>query len=109
CCNSDCDQVNRQDGSIRRVGKLYAAPRLVCDCGSRVLDALICSQCGDLYFGGFRQTDEGDSNGPFNLVHDQPDLEAPSASGRDRFYLRYAVFWPTIEEPLCTPAWQQSV
>lgn len=109
CCNPHCDQVERREGMPRRVGKLYAAPRLVCDCGSRVLDALLCSQCGDIYFGGYRQVDDGDSNGPFNLVHDQPDLESPSASGRDRFYRRYAVFWPSTDEPVCTPSWQQRV
>lgn len=109
CCNPDCDQVQRREGVSRRVGKLYAAPRLVCDCGSRVLDALLCSQCGEIYFGGYRQAEDGDLNGPFNLVHDQPDLEAPSASGRDRFYRRYAVFWPSTDEPLCDPSWRQSV
>lgn len=109
CCNPECDQIEHSDGVHRRVGKLYTAPRLVCDCGSRVLDALLCSQCGDLYFGGFRQIDERDPNGPFNLVHDQPDLETPSASGRDRFYRRYVVFWPTTDEPLCNPSWQQGV
>lgn len=110
CCNSDCTQVQQEEGKRRRVGKLYAAPRLVCDCGSRVLDALLCSQCGDVYFGGYRQTDEHDPNGPFNMVHDQPDLDAPSAAGRDRFYQRYAVFWPSGgEEPLCERSWGQGV
>lgn len=110
CCNPQCIEVDQADGFGRRVGKLYAAPKLVCDCGSRVLDALLCSQCGDVYFGGYRQTDEDDPNGPFNLVHDQPDLDSPSAAGRDRFYNRYAVFWPSESEPpLCEHAWGQGV
>lgn len=110
CCNPQCSEVEQAEGSSRRVGKLYTAPRLVCDCGSRVLDLLLCSQCGDVYFGGYRQTDEDNPNGAFNLVHDQPDLDSPSAAGRDRFYNRYAVFWPSgSEPPLCEHAWGQGV
>jgi len=78
--------------------------------GSRVLDALLCSQCGEVYFGGYRQTDLQDPNGPFNMVHDQPDLDTPSAAGRERFYSRYAVFWPSNDvEPLCDLEWGQGV
>ncbi|MEY4567253.1 MAG: hypothetical protein RLY14_2223, partial [Planctomycetota bacterium] len=108
CCNPDCTQVTEDLRGHRRVGKLYSAPRLVCGCGSRVLDVLLCSQCGDLYFGGYRQTDQQDETGPFTMVHDQPDLDTPSAVGRERFYSRYAVFWPSgDEEPLCEPNWTQ--
>ncbi len=52
CANRKCPHAVEQSES-RTVGKLYAAPRLVCDCGSRVLDALICSQCGEVYLGGY--------------------------------------------------------
>ncbi len=110
CCNPHCSAIERRVGVDRRVGKLYAAPRLVCDCGSRVLDALVCSQCGDVYLGGYRQRDESDPDGSFNMVHDQPDLDSPSAAGRERYYNRYAVFWPSgNEEPLCDPSWGQGV
>jgi len=106
CANRDCPHALKQSES-RTVGKLYAAPRLVCDCGSRVLDALICSQCGEVYLGGYRAKDEDNR---FAMVHDQPDLETPNAMGRDRFYDRYAVFWPTIgDEPLCATSWTQGI
>ncbi len=106
CANRDCEHVSKPSEN-RTVGKLYAAPRLVCDCGSRVLDALICSQCGEVYLGGYRAKDEDDR---FTMVHDQPDLETPNAMGRDRFYDRYAVFWPTTgDEPLCATEWIQSI
>ncbi|MBR9803001.1 DEAD/DEAH box helicase, partial [bacterium] len=110
CCNPQCSGVEQLDGVSRRVGKLYASPRLVCDCGARVLDALLCSQCGEVYLGGYRQRDEGDPCGPFNMVHDQPDLDSPSAAGRERFYDRYAVFWPSgCDEPLGETSWTQGV
>ncbi len=108
CCNSNCTQIDLRPGTLRRIGKLYSAPRLVCECGSRVLDALLCSQCGEIYLGGYRQVDD-DPNGPFNMVHDQPDLDTPSATGRERFYSRYAVFWPSDEGPLCVRSWGQGV
>ena len=106
CSNRDCSAVEPQRETSRSVGKLYASPRLVCDCGSRVLDALICSQCGEMYLGGYRLNDD---DGLFSIVHDQPDLESPTAAGRDRFYERYAVFWPYTEEPQCSLSWGQGV
>lgn len=105
CSNRECSEVPQSEAG-RNVGKLYAAPRLVCDCGSRVLDALICSQCGEIYLGGYRLSDGEDG---FSIVHDQPDLDAPTAAGRERFYSRYAVFWPETDDPACTQSWQQSV
>ena len=105
CSNQNCTALRETKGH-RNVGKLYAAPRLVCDCGSRVLDALICSQCGEVYFGGYRLRD-GDEH--FSIVHDQPDLDSPTAAGRERFYSRYAVFWPETDDPACKQSWDQSV
>jgi DEAD/DEAH box helicase domain-containing protein len=105
CSNRECTAIPKGD-SPRNVGKLYSSPRLVCDCGSRVLDALICSQCGEVYLGGYRLADDEES---FSIVHDQPDLDSASAAGRERFYNRYAIFWPEIEEPLCKQSWEQRV
>ena len=105
CCNRNCSALD-EPSEDRSVGKLYTSPRLVCDCGSRVLDALICSQCGDVYLGGYRLQEE---DGPFTMVHDQPDLESSSAAGRERFYGQYAIFWPFTESPLCSTKWQQSL
>ncbi|MEZ6128732.1 MAG: DEAD/DEAH box helicase [Planctomycetaceae bacterium] len=103
CCNPACSAVEACHEQ-RSVGKLFAAPALVCDCGSRVLDALLCSQCGEVYFGGYRMHDGDEA---FAMVHDQPDLESPGAAGRERFFERYAVFWPYAEPPLCDTHWQQ--
>jgi DEAD/DEAH box helicase domain-containing protein len=102
CSNRECTSVPKGE-TQRNVGKLYSSPRLVCDCGSRVLDALICSQCGEVYLGGYRLADDDES---FSVVHDQPDLDSASAAGRERFYHHYAIFWPEIEEPLCKQSWE---
>ena len=77
------------------VGKLYRTPRLVCTCGARVLDVLICRTCGEVYYGGYRGKS---AQGPVYLVHDQPELEVMpghQASVYEKKYDAYAVFWPT--------------
>jgi DEAD/DEAH box helicase domain-containing protein len=75
----------------RPVGKLYAHPRLRCDCGSTVLDLVVCQACGEVYLGGYRACDYSS----FRMVHDQPDLERiPSPAPFAKTYSDYAVFWP---------------
>ena len=74
CCNPKCDQAT--EPGERPVGKLYHRPNLVCACGSRVLDLLVCRCCGEVFLGGHRSrlTDDDGEHCLF-LVHDQPDLE----------------------------------
>ena len=73
------------------MGKLYSHPKLRCDCGSTVLDVIVCQACGELYLGGYRARDDSS----FRMVHDQPDLERiPSPAPFSKTYSDYAVFWP---------------
>lgn len=60
CSDSNCNHVNvenRFDG--RAVGKLYKRPRSICDCGKKVLEVLVCENCGELYFGGYKILKDG--------------------------------------------------
>lgn len=83
------------DSACRR---LFRRPRLVCDCGARVLDVVICRHCGELFLGGYRARDDA---GRDVLVHDQPPLERLGGSqGFKRRCADYAVFWPFPEKPL---------
>ena len=120
CCNPDCTAATangprpaREDGSPRPlVGKLFATPRVFCDCGSRVLDLLSCRQCGDVYLGGYCERGTGrlmrpspgdssladdrtDDGGRLELVYEEPESETGSAF--DRRYGTYAVYWPERE------------
>lgn len=105
CIDPNCSALEESDAS-RNFGKLYAAPRLVCACGARVLDILMCSQCGEVYFGGFRDQHENDA---FFLVHDQPDVDRVTVhTSSERTYDRYSVFWPDSSEPECGRYWAQS-
>ena len=103
CSNPDCSEVQREESVP--VGKLYSRPKLVCECGSRVLDVLICTCCGDIYLGGYRSDEQrGES---VTLVHDQPDLESvPESDFKIQNYESYAVFWPSSDTP-STRSWNE--
>lgn len=56
CSNPDCSEVAEQfryEG--RAIGKLYRKPQVSCKCGSVILEALLCRQCGELYLGGWER------------------------------------------------------
>ena len=64
CCNPGCSMVAEEFRSdSRRVGRLYATPRIQCDCGSRVLELLYCYECGEPFLGGFAESIEGVEGG----------------------------------------------
>jgi len=100
CAEGNCE-IN--DKERRPCGKLYATPRLVCDCGARVLDVLMCSECGDIYLGGYRFF--GGDHDEY-LVHDQLQLERfETPQLPERQYSIYAVYWPFTDEPICGRKW----
>jgi DEAD/DEAH box helicase domain-containing protein len=108
CSDPDCscveDNLEIKEGERRPCGKLYSTPRLVCDCGARVLDILMCSECGDIYLGGYRFS--GGDHDEY-LVHDQLQLERfEMPQLPERQYCSYAVYWPFIEDPICGLSWQ---
>lgn len=111
CSDPDCSQVRRP--APVPVGQLYHRPTLVCGCGARVLDLLVCTCCGEIYLGGYRSAEEIGSH--VTLVHDQPDLEAvPQSDFQVKDYRTYAVFWPSTPDPdspefskPATPKWQE--
>lgn len=54
CSCSDCTAVDHEyDFSTRRVGKFYKRPRTFCECGHKVLEVLVCENCGEVYLGGY--------------------------------------------------------
>ncbi len=55
CSNPGCSKVEKQyRWPDRTIGKLYRTPRFFCDCGSKVLEAVICHRCGAIYLGGYK-------------------------------------------------------
>ena len=79
------------------VGRLYASHRLTCECGARVLDLIVCEQCGEVFLGGFKS--KGDGNSLVFLTPDQPELEqVPDLTLSERTHDAYAIFWPCPPE-----------
>jgi len=91
CIDPKCPHAPQTEEK-RPLGKLYSRPRLACECGARVLDILLCSACGEVFFGGYRGDD-------CHLVHDQPEFNAVRPRSQRKAYDRYAVFWPSRDEP----------
>lgn len=96
CSNPNCIAVDQDDS--RRVGKLYDHPVPTCSCGARVLELLICQQCGEAFLGGYVQ-DQTDQDGNIRvfLSPDSPDfMNAPDRKVEfDPGCLGYRVFWPS--------------
>jgi DEAD/DEAH box helicase domain-containing protein len=108
CCDPACSGISAASRSHDRpCGRLYAAPRLLCDCGARVLDLLVCRHCGDVLLGGYRG--EG-ADGAYHLVHDQPAFEAPANRGSPatRDHSTYAVYWPAPHTDPLRPRWAKN-
>lgn len=74
CINADCPEAPHQDDP--RIGALHESPAAACEhCGSRVLELLYCTECGDVSLGGYVHRDEAAprqeflSSTPFELVN----------------------------------------
>lgn len=96
CSNPACSAVESDDS--RRIGKLYDNPVPTCECGARVLELLICQQCGETFLGGYVQEQEDeDGNVRIFLSPDAPDfMNAPDRKVEfDPGCEGYRVFWPS--------------
>jgi Lhr-like helicase len=94
CSDPSCSAVDsRYVYASRPVGKLYAQPRIRCDCGARCLDLYACQTCGDVLLGGYAADN---LSGGVYLLPEVPDLEsAPDRSFPQRLHGSYRVYWPT--------------
>lgn len=55
CSDPSCQCVNSKYAfEGRNIGKFYKRPRNVCDCGMKVLEVLVCENCGETYLGGYK-------------------------------------------------------
>lgn len=98
CSSSLCPGVlpERRD-PYRNIGKLFGQPVSVCDdCGSRVLELILCGECGDTSLGGyvlpFSDGTESLSATPAGILSDAPGL----VTRRNRGMYRW--FWPAHQE-----------
>lgn len=95
CSSVDCTGVARERrDELRNVGKIFGQPISVCDdCGSRVLELILCDECGDTSLGGYVLPLSGGfeslSATPAGVLSDAPGL----VTRRNRGMYRW--FWPS--------------
>lgn len=104
CCNPECTEHSIEQQQLRAsalpshrptVGSLQTTHRLVCGCGARVLDLIVCETCGDVFLGGYKATEHIGGRPLDLLTADQPDLDSmPDRVNTHRHHGQYAVFWP---------------
>ncbi|WP_158263857.1 DEAD/DEAH box helicase [Deinococcus arcticus] len=97
CTRPDCGRGERETDAP--VGKLHDTHRLTCDCGSRVLDLMVCEVCGEVFLGGHHRKDSGETL----LSADHTDLEGAPDQLDSRTYARYAVLWPVESHEKAKP------
>lgn len=97
CSDPNCpvvDETHRHPR--RRVGKLYANPRIRCECGARCLDLMSCQTCGEVLLGGYFSAVDPREGGGIDLLPDLPNFEeVPERTFADQLYGNYRVYWPT--------------
>ena len=49
CLDPDCSALEGDVGGVRPVGRLFAQPRDICECGARVFEFYTCRDCGTAY------------------------------------------------------------
>ena len=101
CTNPECSAVeDKYKNDDRKIGKLYSEPKTICNCGSRILELLICPICGELYLGGYmnENKDWQEINNTY-LFPDNADLDKlPDFCNANRTVSNYLLFAPSTKD-----------
>ena len=87
CSDPNCSAVHKDyHFSGRNLGAFYKRPRNICNCGMKVLEVLICENCGDIFLGGYKII----NNGKIYLCNEKPITND---------FAGYCVLWKGEAEP----------
>lgn len=87
CSSHVCKDVcNDYQFDNRVIGRFYKRPRNVCSCGMKVLELLVCENCGEVFLGGYQII----RNGRIYLCIEKP-------MGND--FIGYGVLWKGKNKP----------
>lgn len=87
CSDPHCTASHSQYAFEGRLaGRLYKRPRNICECGNRVLEMLVCENCGELYMGGYQIVVDGKTF---------LSAEKPVSDG----FTKYCVLWKGEADP----------
>lgn len=108
CSNPECTEVEEPYRSKdRKLGRLFKAPALKCDCGGQVLELLYCYDCGEAFLAGFVVPTSSEA------LKDQIFLEAtkPVEGGGypgmvyERPHDEFRWYWPGGSIPAGSSSW----
>lgn len=54
CTDPNCTEIHQHNFDGRAIGRLYKRPRSFCNCGKKVLELLVCENCGEVFLGGYK-------------------------------------------------------
>lgn len=96
--NYDCHEDERSKN--RSVGRLFVENPPIVHAGFRVLEMLLCEQCGTVFYGGNRL--ELEHNEGWELLPTEPDIEGIPDRQIGNFlerrtYREYAIFYPSTD------------
>ena len=111
CVNPDCAGVSEENRADRRIGRLLPVPASTCPhCGSRVLELLACSECGDVSLAGFvvdtvREEGGGPILGP--ATAEIPSLGVVPVPQRKHSTYRW--YWPGAKPVQTRLTWEKQL
>lgn len=96
CSNPKCSALDEKYRATDRfIGKLYFEPLRRCECGSHVLDLLVCRTCGESFLGGYISPTEVNLN-EWLMYPNMFRTEKVSDEHQLRKSIRnYTLYWPT--------------
>ena len=87
CSSHECKDICNDFQFVdRTLGRFYKRPRNVCSCGMKVLELLVCENCGEVFLGGYQIL----RNGRTYLSVEKP-------IGND--FIGYGVLWKGKDKP----------
>ncbi len=80
CTDPHCTEIHKHNFEGRTIGRMYKRPRSFCDCGKKILELLVCENCGEVFMGGYK-----------TISGDRMFLRSESSS--DEQQEKYCVIW----------------
>ena len=89
CIDKNCSEVSdKYKFEGRSIGRLYRDPKTRCGCEGKVLEAIICRNCGEIGYAGYvKKTDSSSKSYEFKEIN----LEKPLLS-KDYYYVVVAPY-----------------
>ena len=96
CSNPGCSEVDtKYQHKDRKIGKIFKQPAIKCPCGGQVLEILYCTDCGEIYLGGYVVPLEKELDGGVFLESGPKDLlTAIRSPVNERPNSQFRWYWP---------------